>query len=144
MKNLYDGAVKAEVLERLSLLTADTPRLWGTMDVAQMMAHCSTQLQMGLGEVKSNLMYNSVVRWLAKETFGLRLSWSKNLPTAREMVKTDPCRFGQERVNLIATINRFYEAHEWHPHPIFGNMNKTEWGIVAYKHLNHHLRQFGV
>lgn len=143
MKNLYDGVVKGEVLKRINSLENDPKGLWGTMNAAQMMAHCSTQLQMALGEVNSNLRYNGLVRWLAKETFGLRLSWGKNLPTAPEMTKTSFHEFDHERSKLIATINRFYEAHEWHPHPIFGTMNKQEWGIVAYKHLDHHLRQFG-
>ncbi|MDZ4803510.1 MAG: DUF1569 domain-containing protein [Candidatus Eisenbacteria bacterium] len=29
------------------------------------------------------------------------------------------------------------------PNPIFGNLSVDEWGKLSWKHLDHHLRQFG-
>jgi hypothetical protein len=144
MNNLYDGHVKAEVMVRINSLRRDSERQWGTMDVAQMLAHCAAQLQFALGENTSKLQYNAPIRWMIRQTIGFRIPWPKNLPTAPEMTITDPRDLDIEKAKLIDTINRFYEMHVWHPHPIFGEMTKMEWGLIAYKHLDHHLRQFGV
>jgi hypothetical protein len=144
MNNLYDGHVKAEVMVRINSLRRDSERQWGTMDVAQMLAHCAAQLQFALGENTSKLQYNAPIRWMIRQTIGFRIPWPKNLPTAPEITITDPRDLDIEKAKLIDTINRFYEMHVWHPHPIFGEMTKMEWGLIAYKHLDHHLRQFGV
>ena len=144
MNNLYDGHVKAEVMARINNLRPDSQGQWGKLDVAQMLAHCAAQLQFALGENESKLQYNAPIRWIIKQTVGFRIPWPKNLPTAPEMTITDPRDLEREKRNLTDTINRFYEMHQWHPHPIFGDMTKEEWGVIAFKHLDHHLRQFGV
>lgn len=78
-----------------------------------------------------------------------RIPWSKNLPTTPTMVNTgkDGIDFETEKAALQATIAHF--AHlsadaALAGHPIFGAMNKDEWGRIIYKHLDHHLKQFGV
>jgi hypothetical protein len=149
MKNIADTTDFNAVIQRINALTSDAPRLWGTMTPAQMLLHCRIQIGFGTGEVKSKKLYPAPIQWLIKQTVGFRIPWSKNLPTAPAMVSTakDGLDFETEKAALQATIAHF--AHlptdaTLAGHPIFGAMNKDEWGRIIYKHLDHHLRQFGV
>jgi len=148
MKNISEPAVLEEVFQRLDALDSDTPRLWGTMTPAQMLLHCRKQIGLGTGEVRSKRLYPAPIQWLIKQTIGFLIPWSKNLPTAPAMVSTkeDGLDFQTELTELKNTINGFVALPEnaaLSGHPIFGNMTKEEWGRIIYKHLDHHLRQFG-
>lgn len=149
MRNIADNEAFDEVKQRLAALDADTARLWGTMTPAQMLMHCRLQIGLGTGAVRSKPMFPKVVQWLAKQSFGFRLKWKRDLPTAPAMVATthDGLDISAEREALLATISDFIGRDEQAAlsgHPIFGNMSKAEWGRIIYKHLDHHLRQFGV
>jgi hypothetical protein len=148
MNNISESEVFNEVFHRLDALDHDTPRLWGTMTVTQMLKHCRLQIGLGTGAVKSKGMFPGFIQWLAKQSFGFRLTWSKNLPTAPAMVssKDDGLDFNTELTQLKEVVTAFVALPEnaaLSGHPIFGNMTKEEWGRIIYKHLDHHLRQFG-
>lgn len=148
MKNISEPAVLQEIMGRLDALDSDTPRLWGTMTVSQMLKHCRLQIGLGTGAVRSKAMLPGFIQWLAKQTFGFRLPWSKNLPTAPAMVssKDDGLDFENELRQLRETLHNFAAlppSAKLSGHPIFGSMSKDEWGRIIYKHLDHHLAQFG-
>ena len=47
-------------------------------------------------------------------------------------------------VGLIRELHAMGEAGtNGHVHGFFGSMSGAEWGVTQYKHLDHHLRQFG-
>ena len=50
MKNLFDAATVAEVKKRMAQLQPNSERLWGSMNPAQALAHCSAVMEMALGE----------------------------------------------------------------------------------------------
>ncbi len=74
----------------------------------------------------------------------------RNSPSAPELFPERPaeCEFERERMQLMATIDRFAARGaagcSGHPHPFFGRLKPREWAILMYKHVDHHLRQFGV
>ena len=72
----------------------------------------------------------------------------KNTPTAKELVVKEDRELSQEQQRLCALVDRFTQAGPQgctkHPHTFFGRMTPDEWAILMYKHLDHHLRQFGV
>ena len=73
--------------------------------------------------------------------------WRQNVPTGKEFIIDYEVDFNQEKTNLLSMINQFHERKNqetWNPHPIFGSFKKEQWGKMQYKHLDHHLRQFGV
>lgn len=149
MRSIIEPEAQQEVERRLDSLHADSPRQWGTMTPAQMLLHCRKQIGLGTGEVRSRSMFPRPVQWLAKQTFGFRLPWSRNLPTAPAMVSTgqDGLDFQEELAALKDTVNGFValpDSADLSGHPIFGSMDKDEWGRIIYKHLDHHLRQFGL
>ena len=149
MKSIADSELNSEINRRIELLKVDTARLWGTMTPAQMLLHCRLQIGLGTGEVKSINLYPAPIQWIVKHTVGFHIPWSRNLPTAPAMVSTknDGLDFTTEKTVLLQIITQFTSLSvdsTLSGHPIFGAMNKEEWGRIIYKHLDHHLRQFGV
>lgn len=55
---------------------------------------------------------------------------------------------GKNECYLIIHLNKFHkngpETCISHPHPFFGKLTSEQWGKGIYKHLDHHLKQFGV
>jgi hypothetical protein len=148
MKHLYAPAVRDEIVDRIRQLRPDSPRQWGKMTPAQMLAHCSEATRMGLGEVNPPRVFVSYLfgaiakRSLLRE--GKRMG--RNAPTAPELrISGDPV-FEEERARLIALVERFAgngpERCSRHPHTFFGPLTPEEWAILGYQHLDHHLRQF--
>ena len=72
--------------------------------------------------------------------------WKQNLPTAKEFIVTNTKEFEKEKTQLISLLEEFNQKNEnkaLPPHPIFGSFTNEQWGKMQYKHLDHHLRQFG-
>jgi hypothetical protein len=73
--------------------------------------------------------------------------FSKNNPTDKKLVVSDQRDFLREQEQLKLKVRQFYEGGESqctrHPHPFFGALTPQEWSRGMYKHLDHHLRQFG-
>ena len=72
----------------------------------------------------------------------------RNAPTAKTLVVSDDRDLKMEQQRLSALIDRFAAAGPagctTHPHTFFGPLTPQQWAILQYKHLDHHLRQFGV
>jgi hypothetical protein len=150
MKNLFDVARIAEVRERIARMKPDSQRLWGKMAPSQALAHCANSLEMALGDKKpdramAGRIFGRLVKRLA---LGNDEPLRRNTPTVRGIGVVDDRNLDAERERLYKMIDRFAEAGREgctsHPHSFFGSMTPEEWGILMYKHLDHHLRQFGV
>jgi Protein of unknown function (DUF1569) len=153
LKNLFDPTLAAETKQRITQLQPHSQPLWGTMTVAQTLAHCTSGIEMATGVInpKRAPFPAPVLGLLIKPLiFGNDKPMRRNSPSSPELFSTDPIPsdFEQERGRLLAAINRF--AHEGapccsrHPHPFFGPLQPQQWAILMYKHIDHHLRQFGV
>jgi Protein of unknown function (DUF1569) len=150
MKNLYEAARVEEVKQRLSQLRGDSVRLWGKMNPAQAMAHCAVAMEWAVGGTVPPRMF--VGRIIGRIVKPLVLKddqpMKKNSPTAKNLVVQDERDFGKERARLCGLIDRFAAAGPQgctkHPHTFFGPLTPEEWAQLTYKHLDHHLRQFGV
>jgi hypothetical protein len=151
MKNLFDAAVANEVRTRLGQLEPQSERLWGKMTAAQMLAHCSVSMQWAAGELvpekvalPARLMGRLVKPMVLRNEDPLR----KNSPTAKSLIVADERDFGTERDRLSRLIDKFAEGGAArctrNPHGFFGRLTPEEWAILMYKHLDHHMRQFGV
>jgi hypothetical protein len=148
MKNLFEREAVEEVCSRIDKLQPAMQRQWGKMDVAQMMAHCSAALDMATGAAKLPRMFiGRLIGPLVKPVFVNEKPFSKGNPTAKELVIADQRDFRLEQQQLKVKIRQFHEGGEGkctnHPHPFFGALTPYEWSRGMYKHLDHHLRQFG-
>ena len=149
MKNFYEGHAVAEIKQRVDRLRPDSPRQWGTMNAAQAMAHCTGGLELVLGErLPPRMMIGRVLGWVIKPlALGNDDPMRRNSPTVPSLVVADERELDVERERLLEMIDRVAAAGPagctTHPHSFFGRMTPEEWGILMYKHLDHHLRQFG-
>ena len=149
MKNLFQPATVQELNERLAHLRPDSPREWGKMTPAQAVAHCTIAMELALGDRRPPRMLigrliGRVIKPMAfKESEPMR----RNSPTIPGFEVSDDRNLAQEREKLISIIVRFAACGPsgctTHPHSFFGRLTPDEWSMWMYKHLDHHLRQFG-
>ena len=146
VKDLFEPEVKQAIIDRINKLTPTTQRQWGKMDVAQMLAHC--QMPLGVATGKHKLKGGFLLRLIGPLFKGVIINnkpFKKNLGTDKSFKMTTPKEFEKEKQSLIQMINGFSATTMSNePHPIFGKMTKEEWSKGTWKHLDHHLQQFGV
>ncbi|HEX8392439.1 MAG TPA: DUF1569 domain-containing protein [Longimicrobium sp.] len=149
MKNLYQPATAAEVQARLQTLRPDSARQWGTMNPAQAVAHCAASMETAVGDtLPGRVLIGRIIGWLIKPlVLGNEEPMRRNTPTSPEMRVADERDLERERQRLARLIDRFAtggpSACTTHPHSFFGRLTPQEWAVLMYKHLDHHLRQFG-
>ena len=146
VKNLFDTAVKQEIIDRINRLTPQSQRQWGKMDVGQMLAHCQAPLGVAVGKhtLKRNFFLSLIGPLFKKQLYNDN-PFKRNLPTDKSFIMSDSKDFEKEKQGLIQMINSFSEtAMSDSPHPFFGKLTKDEWSKGTWKHLDHHLQQFGV
>jgi len=149
MKNFFNPADTQEILNRIEKLTPETQHRWGKMDVAQMMAHCSIILRIARGLDKPRRRILGVLLgWAVKEIYFGEKPFPRNSPTDTTFVVADKKVFAEEKQKLIEHIIAFSQggpaACTTHPNPFFGKLTPDEWARGQYKHVDHHLQQFGV
>jgi len=147
MKSLFDPADNAAILERLARLAPGAERAWGRMEPAQMLAHLQVPLRVALGELRlKRSLIGLLVGPIAKKKLTSAAPWKKNLPTDKAFVVTGERNFLGERERLVELVHRFGGARAIISphHPFFGALTPEEWGVLSWKHMDHHLTQFGV
>ena len=150
IKNIFDKAVSEETIGRINKLNANTQPLWGKMAVGQMMAHCCVTYEYVYDNIHKapNGFMKLILKLLVKNTVVTEKPYKKNSQTGPDFLIKDTKDFEKEKQRLIAYINKTQQLGEAHfdgkASHSFGVLNKTEWNNMFYKHLDHHLSQFGV
>jgi hypothetical protein len=151
MKSLNYETVP-ELHNRLQRLTPATAALWGRMNAHQMVCHLNDSICVAMGERQSSEVITfwnrTLIRWVALHT---RLRWPQGVPTRPEADQliggTKPVDFARDAAALAHSLQRFAQAprdFRFGRHPIFGELTELEWMRWAYRHADHHCRQFGV
>lgn len=147
MKTIFQTAAAEEVKQRLAQLRPDSPRMWGKMTVAQALAHCSLGLELADGSRRPPRMFlgRLIGGMVKRKAFGNDEPMRRNSPTM--IAVADQREFEAERERLYGLIDKFVakgpEGCTSHAHSFFGRLTPAEWAELMYKHLDHHLRQFG-
>jgi len=150
MENIFNHADQQDLLRRLEKLTGDTKNVWGTMNAAQMLAHCAKALKLHSEEIKGTPSPMRFIGRLFKNSILGEKPLSKNAPTTLEIKVTshNDFDFAKEKRNFIEAFHRLIHAGEKgvkaQQHPFLGKLTPQEWGRINYKHLDHHFRQFGI
>lgn len=151
VKNIFTPEVTQEIVGRIDRLTPESQPLWGKMSVSKMLAHCCVAYEMVYEEdrfVKPGFFMRFVLKNMVKPKVVNEVAYKPNGPTAPAFVIRDEKNFSLEKPRLIAFIERTQQlggAHfEGKISHSFGKMSQNEWNNMFYKHLDHHLRQFGV
>ena len=147
MKNLFEEPVYNEIRERLDKLSESSERQWGKMTHGQMLHHCQGPFNIILGKNDYGMKTNWLAILIFKKSLYNDKLWKKNLPTAKFLKETEPRDFTTEKKQLETLLDELHSQRErehWPDHPGFGKFTKQQYGQMQYKHLDHHLRQFGV
>ena len=149
MEYLFNNQVADNLIARINRLSPGSKPLWGKMTVTQMLAHCQVPMQVALGERKLKRHLLGVLFGpLAKKTVISDKPFKRGLPTDPSFVVKVTGDFDQEKAKLIALIQKFNTGKEGaltrDPHPFFGRLTAQEWNKSQWKHIEHHLQQFGV
>ncbi len=145
-RTLFDKATQQELQDRLLQLSAGNRPLWGKMNAAQMLAHCTASIQVPLGELKAT---PSPLRFIGRMLKGMATSdkpMGRNYPTAPEFVISDHRIFDAEKQRFQEVFMKFAQGPSsitCFEHSFFGKLSSDQWGCLMYKHVDHHLRQFG-
>jgi hypothetical protein len=148
MKNLFEPSSVTEIKKRIEQLRPDSERQWGAMSAAQMLAHCSAWMEMAAGMNNPPRSFiGLIVGKMAKKSVLGEEPIRRNMPTEKSLIMKGEKHFVAEQRRLIDWVDRFWtggpEQCTTHPHCFFGHMTPLEWAIMGYKHLDHHLKQFG-
>ncbi|HEY3250275.1 MAG TPA: DUF1569 domain-containing protein [Ignavibacteria bacterium] len=149
MKSLFDTSVNLEIIGRINKLTSGSKAEWGKMTVSQMLSHCRVPLESAFGEVKLKRNPIGVLLGpIAKKSIFKDEPFKKNLPTDKNFIFKDDRNFDEEKIKLTEKVQKFAasgpDGITKDPHPFFGKLTVNQWDMLMWKHLDHHLRQFGV
>jgi hypothetical protein len=148
VKSLFDQTACEEIIERLNKLHANSPRHWGKMNAAQMLTHCKEAYKVPLTSKPLKKHPLSIIGWMFRSQLYSNKPYRQNLPTAPNFIVKDERDFDKEKEEMLSIIKAFYERGASgigdKVHPMFGRLTADQWGRSMWKHLDHHLRQFGV
>jgi hypothetical protein len=146
MRKLWENEARLEVLEKIRALPADRAPQWGRMNAPQMLAHTADQIRMALGEIPARSGSGMMSVWPMNYLMIHVIPWPHGAKGPFEAFTTKPKTWDSDREALIALIDTFCEKKQqtkWPEHPLFGKLSGDDWAALSYKHLSHHLRQFG-
>lgn len=148
LPDLYQVKVYTKILRRINALSYTSTAVWGKMNVAQMLTHCARAMEMALGdEIFEQQLIGKVIAPFMKHIYYNDKPFRRNNPTYKTLLVADERDFETERGILVALVERFHvggpEVCTKGPHPMFGHYAPEQWSSGMYKHLDHHLRQFG-
>jgi Protein of unknown function (DUF1569) len=149
MQNIFTQIDNQEILDRIEKLNPNSERLWGKMSVSQMLEHCQKPLEVATGSLELKRSFiGFLFGKIAKKVFLGNKPLSKNMPTDKSFIIKSDADFETQKSILVNYVIDFGQKGSSiigiKTHPFFGEMTQVEWGILTYRHLDHHLIQFGV
>lgn len=150
LPNIFIKEIADNIIERINHLTVESKPEWGIMSVAQMLAHCNVSYEMIYENIhpKPSPFLKFILKILVKNKVVGEAPYQHNSRTAPQFIVKETKNFETEKQRLIGYINKtqqfgenYFDNKESHS---FGKLKKTEWNNMLYKHLQHHLSQFGV
>lgn len=148
MKTIFNKEIRDLLIQRINILPENNTTLWGKMNIRQMVKHCTIWDKMALGKTQHKQAFLGVLfgRMALKDFVGDDKPLKKNIPGSRELNVKGPVsgNFAEDKKQWISLIEEYAQLPGGHEikHPFFGKLTREQVGILAYKHTDHHLRQF--
>lgn len=151
IKNIFDKEVSEELFSRINAIQQTQKPLWGKMSADQMFAHCSVAYTMAYEPEKfkkPNFLMKGLMKLMIKNLVVSEKPYKKNGHTAPDFLITESKDFEKEKAKLIENISKTQQLGFKHfdgkESLSFGKLTGQEWNNMFYKHIDHHLTQFGV
>ena len=144
MKSIFDQSTRDEIKNRIQSLSGNNTAQWGKMNISQMMRHCTKWDEMALVKTKYKQSFiGKLFGKMALKDIMKDEPMKKNMPTVPSFKVKEEINIAEEKIKWIKLIDEYenYSANGF-IHPFFGMMTKDQAGYLAYKHIDHHLRQF--
>jgi hypothetical protein len=149
MSTLADPNVRAACRARIQRLDPNASPKWGRMTARQMVCHLNDSFRVSMGEKYASpatgLLQRTLLKWVALRA---PLRWPRGVETRPEIEQgrggRPPAEWEPDRAELLGLVDAFARRQSFGVHPMFGKMSERDWLICGYRHLDHHLRQFGV
>lgn len=150
MKTIRNHAQREIIIARINKLNGDEKPLWGKMTADQMMSHLVQATELPFVETVADRS-NLVSRIFIKPLILYVLTMPKEVKVSPDLNQQEngrkPQGFDVDKAVLLNSIEKLGTLptdHKCLAHPFFGKMTAKEWAIIAHKHIDHHLKQFGV
>ena len=144
---MSNAQARQALLDRLEGLTPEATPLWGRMTAPQMLAHLADWMRMARGEIKTTATKRPLRYPPFKQLAIYWLPFPKGVPTSPELIGRIPREWATEHAAVRQHVQSFENLNPkmiWPDHPVFGKMTPKAWCVFAYRHMDHHLRQFGI
>jgi hypothetical protein len=145
MPTLLDSAEREALLQRVRRLQPSSQPRWGTFTAPKMVCHLADSLRVGLGDLPAKrvdtILSRTLIKWLV--VYSPVQPPPGKIQTAPEMLTSGPTTWVEDLTTVEALIGRMASTPTTVTHPFFGPLDHEGWGRLTWKHLDHHLRQFG-
>ncbi|MDQ3552628.1 MAG: DUF1569 domain-containing protein [Bacteroidota bacterium] len=149
-KNLFTKSAVEGMVQRIEKLQPETYPQWGKMNATEMLLHCNSIHERLLTPATASGKRTSLKQLLIRTVvLYVMPHYPKNVTAPKPLQvsgKISVTEFENQKEKCLQLLHQFLQHNQEvsHYHPYFGNLNKKEWGRTSWKHLDHHLRQFGV
>jgi len=149
MKSIINESDRQELISRINKIEQNTVPEWGKMNSSSMLEHCTVSLRLAFKEIEPehNEEYLKIGRMVKGRLFDSEV-FTKELPTTKEFLNCSQDKFSENKTLLIEYLEKFSQlpgdTDLMGKHPYFGELTMSEWGMLIWKHTNHHLVQFGL
>jgi hypothetical protein len=148
MPTLFDPQARSAIHARLDALQPERAPAWGRFSAPEMVTHLACALRAGLGELPTGSPKGALATTPLNLLVIYVLPWPRGKAVSpSEFLGVPPGPWRE----AIATLHDLVErtghrgpAGAWPVSPVFGRISGRTWGVLQYKHLDHHLCQFGV
>lgn len=147
MKTMFNEAERSSMLSRIDRVASGATPRWGKMNAEMMLAHLSESLRMAVGELAVRPKKLPIRHFPLKQLIIYWIPFPKGAPTAPELLPKETGTVDRSKGELARLLRVFAERGaepQWPDHPAFGKLTRQAWGVLVYRHFDHHLRQFGV
>jgi uncharacterized protein DUF1569 len=144
---IWNASDRDAIMRRFAQLSPQASPRWGKFDAPRMLAHVTDGVRMATGEIPIAPRNGPLKYWPINVLVMFYLPWPKSAPTAPELLERKPVDFQSELATLDAALHRFLARDingQWTPHVAFGRLTGSQWGRLTYRHMDHHLGQFGI
>jgi hypothetical protein len=146
-KSLWNARERQQLLERLERLSPEAMPRWGRMNAPQMLAHLVNWMEMAEGRLPTVDKRLPMRHPPLKQFIIYWMPWPKGVPTAPELIGRETSDWASAHAAVRQLIQSFEKRDPkapWPVHPAFGTMTSRAWGVLGYRHTDHHFRQFGI